>query len=330
MFGTRGATWGNVGVTRGNAALHGTSAIFRMDLVGVSERLKATNTVFVAYFVATGCEIICCSIPIHFCRIWQCKIRQNTHETMKRSCHYTWRHCRLHFGGKNHGLIVLYLGNDMPWPIMTLRFFLCFLRCRLTMFRRIRFARPNLSFVLHMLCNFNPFYACDFLPADLFPSHSLTVAQVNPLPSQPDVHVISAVPIASIAGSDLRNWRLWEVDNFSLISPRTPPTLARVSQADGEVKVHAQTLCSSQKVFCSLFFLHILAFLAVLALANGALIGFSEIRCVLILDVSTSHCQSSPSKPNIIGGKKTVWISKNEELMRHAEIVYFDICRVYR
>jgi hypothetical protein len=105
-----------------------------------------------------------------------------------------------------------------------------------------------------MLCNFNPFYACDFLPADLFPSHSLTVAQVNPLPSQPDVHVISAVPIASIAGSDLRNWRLWEVDNFSLISPRTPPTLARVSQADGEVKVHAQTLCSSQKVFCSLFF----------------------------------------------------------------------------
>jgi hypothetical protein len=59
MFGTRGATWGNVGVTRGNAALHGTSAIFRMDLVGVSERLKATNTVFVAYFVAAGCEIIC-------------------------------------------------------------------------------------------------------------------------------------------------------------------------------------------------------------------------------------------------------------------------------
>lgn len=61
-----------------------------------------------------------------------------------------------------------------------------------------------------------------------------------------------------IDSSDLRNWRLWrlwEVDNFSLISPRTPPTLARVSQADGEAKVHAQTLCSSQKVFCSLFFL---------------------------------------------------------------------------
>ena len=136
-----------------------------------------------------------------------------------------------------------------------------------------------------------------------------------------------------IDSSDSRNWRLWrlwEVDNFSLISPRTPPTLARVSQADGEAKVHAQTLCSSQKVFCSLFFWHILAFLAVLALANGALIGFSrfsEIRCVLILDVSTSHCQSSPSKPNIIDLIEQ-WGQQNsmnldEELMRHAEIVYF-------
>lgn len=74
---------GKCGGSAGNAALHGTSAIFRMDLIiGVSE-LKAANTICVAYFVATGCEIICCSIPIHFCRIWQCKIRQNTHDSMK-------------------------------------------------------------------------------------------------------------------------------------------------------------------------------------------------------------------------------------------------------
>ena len=111
------------------------------------------------------------SISVEFGSAKYIKIHMTSWNIMKRSCHYTWTHCRLYFGGKNHGLIVLYLGHDMPWPIMTLRFFLCFLRCRLTMFRRIRFARPNLSLVLHILRNFNPFYACDFLPADFFPSH---------------------------------------------------------------------------------------------------------------------------------------------------------------
>ena len=89
MFGTRGATWRNVGVTRGNAALHGTSAIFRMDLMGVSERLKATNTVFacVCCIFRGGrlrdhlLSILFPSISLRFGRAKYVEIHMKHHET---------------------------------------------------------------------------------------------------------------------------------------------------------------------------------------------------------------------------------------------------------